>query len=39
MPDGVAHRDAGALRDAEQREPVEPDRVDDGLEVSDPGLE
>ena len=35
--DRVGQRDGRAARHAEEREPVEPDRVDDRLEVAQPG--
>jgi hypothetical protein len=39
MAGGVHERDRRALRDAEQREAVEPGRVHDRLEVGDPGVD
>ena len=39
MPRRVGHRDRRALRDAEQREALQARRVDDGLEVADPGVD
>ena len=39
MTSGVDQRDRRALRDAEQREAVDARRVDDGLEVGDPGVD
>ena len=36
---GVGHRHRTALRDPEQREPVEPDGLDHGFQVVDPVVE
>ena len=39
VPDRITDRNRGSLRDAQQREALQPDRVDDSLEVGDPGLQ
>ena len=39
VPRGVGHRDRRALRDAQQRKPVQAGGVDDRLQITDPGLD
>src|SRR3989442_14886594 len=39
MPDGVRDADRAALRHAQERESLEPQRVDDRLQITDPCIE